>query len=478
MTVPPTPHRGRQSRRRLLGLAGGGGVVLVSAALGGEAPGCAAQPPVARPIEPRAGAWKTWVLRSGSELRLPPPPDAAATGLELDELRALAAARDGAALDRVRFWDAGAPGYRWNELMLAATTRAGVVASRPAALLNVAIYDATIAAWDSKFAHNRSRPAAVDPALDTALTTPASPSYPCEHAAAAGAAATVLSELIPDDAQTFAARAEEAAQSRAAAGVAFPSDVRAGLELGRAVAERVIERARSDGSSAPWTGTVPDAPGQWSLGGYPAGTMPALPTAGTWQTWVLTAGNQFRPGPPPAAGSDQLSAELAEIKDVPRTFQSNQAAFFWHPFALTRWLAILNQKLFEERLDENPPRAARAYALASIGEFDALVAVFDAKYTYWQIRPFQLDPAVTTLFPTPNHPSYPAAHGTLDGAWEGVLSYLFPRDAAYFTARAEEAANSRVWGGIHYRSDIETGLALGRQVSQAVVERADADGSR
>jgi hypothetical protein len=70
----------------------------------------------------------------------------------------------------------------------------------------------------------------------------------------------------------------------------------------------------------------------------------------------------------------------------------NQAAFFWHPAASPRWFAILNQRLFEYRLDDNPPRAARACALGCIAELDAFVAVFDAKYTVWAIRPVQIDP--------------------------------------------------------------------------------------
>ncbi len=63
---------------------------------------------------------------------------------------------------------------------------------RMMALLNVAIYEATVAAWDSKFAHNRRRPSEVDPNFKSALPNPRSPSYPSEHAATAGAAAVVL----------------------------------------------------------------------------------------------------------------------------------------------------------------------------------------------------------------------------------------------------------------------------------------------
>ena len=102
----------------------------------------------------------------------------------------------------------------------------------------MAIYDATIAAWKSKYFYNRTRPSEVDPTLATAVATPGSPSYPSEHAAAAGAAATVLAYFFPDEASSFQAMAEEAAQSRVQAGVQFPSDSSAGLELGRKVAEQ------------------------------------------------------------------------------------------------------------------------------------------------------------------------------------------------------------------------------------------------
>ena len=142
----------------------------------------------------------------------------------------------------------------------------------------------------------------------------------------------------------------------------------------------------------------------------------------------------------------------------------------------SNWNNVIDQKIFEYRLDVNPPRAARVYALASIAAYDATVACWDAKYTYWAIRPFML--GVTPLFPTPNHPSYPAAHGCLSGAISAALAYLFPRDAAALNALGTEAGESRLWGGIHFRSDIETGLALSRAVAKLVIERAESDGSQ
>jgi membrane-associated phospholipid phosphatase len=121
--------------------------------------------------------------------------------------------------------------------------------------------------------------------------------------------------------------------------------------------------------------------------------------------------------------------------------------------------------IFEYRLDANPPRAARVYALLNLAWIDAGIACWDAKYTYWAPRPQMADPAITTVFVTPNHPSYPSAHSCFAGASAGVLGRLFPRDAGSFNALAEEVGEARIMAGIHFRSDIEVGEALGRQVA-------------
>ena len=107
---------------------------------------------------------------------------------------------------------------------------------------------------------------------------------------------------------------------------------------------------------------------------------------------------------------------------------------------------------------------------------DGAIACWDGKYTYWQIRPYQQ--GTTPVFPTPNHPSYPGAHACGSSASATVLAYLFPRDAADLNARGAEAGESRIWAGIHYRSDTDAGLALGRSVAALVIERAKSDGSQ
>jgi membrane-associated phospholipid phosphatase len=433
-------------------------------------------------IEPQAGRWKTWVISSGSQFRLPPPPHGVAQVAEVRNLITRADQRDATALNAISFWDAGPPGYRWNEMAANLLVRDNITGPRSArvfSLLNVAIYDATIAAWDSKYVYNRRRPSEVNSRIDPVVPVPNSPSYPSEHAVVAGAAAAALSYLFPNDAQTFDSAAQECGESRLNAGVQFPSDVSAGMEIGRKVAELVIARAKNDGSDAVFTGSIPTGPGFWR------GTNPATPLAGTWRTWVISSGSEFRPPPPPAFDSAQKAQELAEVKNFPRpipasgaNFNTTRLAYFWQGNTVKLWNDILTVKLFEYQLDRNPPRAARVYALMNVAGYDGSIACWDAKYTYWAARPNMLDPTSTPLFPNPNHPTYPSAHSMFSGPYAAVLGYLFPRDADYFTAQAQEAGLSRIWAGIHFRSDIEVGLETGRAVGQKVIEWAKNDGSQ
>ena len=139
------------------------------------------------------------------------------------------------------------------------------------------------------------------------------------------------------------------------------------------------------------------------------------------------------------------------------------------------YYTLTDRKIFEERLDANPPAAARVYALESITVFDVYVACWDAKFTYWAPRPTMVDPTVTTLFPNPPHPSYPSAHSCVTSAAMAMLGHLFPRDAAALTRIADEAAESRIGAGIHFRSDLVAGLDIGRAVAALVVQRAQSD---
>lgn len=425
------------------------------------------------PIEPKAGTWKTWVITSGEDLRAQPPPDSSAA--ELEQLRELVAKNDAQTAAMITFWDAGAPGYRWIELVNNRLLAGQQVpnAHRVYAYLTMAIYDATIAAWESKYFYNRPRPSEADTTLPTALPTPRSPAYPSEHAATAGAAAAVLSYFFPDEASSFQAMAEEAAQSRVLAGVQFPSDSSAGLELGRRVGEQIVARAKADGSDAVWSGTVPTGPCTW------VGDKPANVTIPSWKPILLAAPDEFRPPAPPDCKSAAVKAEIDTVRQFERKFPNNYKAFYWQsPSGLfTSWYDYANKWMFEDNTASNAPRAARAYAMIATVYYDAFIASNDGKYAYWYLRPNMLDPSITPLFAVPLHPSYPSNHSTLSTARSEVLAYLFPSRAEFIRGVGKEGGDSRIWAGIHYEMDNKAGVAIGKAVAGKFIERARNDGA-
>jgi membrane-associated phospholipid phosphatase len=435
-------------------------------------------------VEPNAGMWKTWAISSGQDFRVPAPPDADATRSELASLKTLLQQRDPSVADQVRFWNAGPPAYRWvdvvtKRLLDPAQTPIGAFPNRAYLYLALAIYDATIAAWDSKYAFNRKRPSELDPDITPWVPVPRSPSYPSDYAATAFAAADVLAYLNPSEADSFRAMAEEAALSRINAGVELPSDSDAGKELGHRVAAVVIGMAKADGSDAAWTGSIPTGRCMWT------GTNPGNVTMPGWKTLTLASVSEFRPAPPPTCDSNEGQAEIAKVRDFPRAlnsanFQTNAKAFFWQsPAGLFPWsYTYLNRWVFEDGLEANPPRAARAYALMGVVSYDAFLASQDGKFTYWYLRPAQLDTSLTPLFPAPNFPSYPSNHATLSSARAEVLAYLFPAHAEEIRAVGKEAGNSRLWAGIHYDMDLQAGFELGTNVAQKVIDWASNDGSQ
>jgi membrane-associated phospholipid phosphatase len=112
---------------------------------------------------------------------------------------------------------------------------------------------------------------------------------------------------------------------------------------------------------------------------------------------------------------------------------------------------------------------ARALALTSAAMMDATIAAHDAKYTYWFVRPSQTDPAIGLAVGLPAHPSYPSNHTAISVAAATVLGALFPAEAARLDSVAAEAGASRLYGGIHYRFDIDAGAAMGRAIGRAAL---------
>ena len=126
---------------------------------------------------------------------------------------------------------------------------------------------------------------------------------------------------------------------------------------------------------------------------------------------------------------------------------------------------------------------ARVLALLNVAQADAGVASWDTKYAYWVTRPenairdLGLDRRWKPYIDTPFFPAYVSGHATYSGAAGEVLAHLFPQDADLWRAKAREAADSRVFGGIHYPLDGTEGLRMGRRIGELVVAHARTDGA-
>src|SRR5262245_5462137 len=281
--------------------------------------------------------------------------------------------------------------------------------------------------------------------------------------AVAGAASHVLLYLYPDEAARIEALADELANVHSRS-----------FAHGRLIGRLLVARARSDGSDAIWTGGPPVGDGFW-VRPPPGFVYPPLePLAGNWRTWNMRAGAQFRPGPPPAYGSPAFLAELNEVYDVSRSLTDEQRriASFWADGAGTvtqpgHWNAIDDGILSARAW--STLRTARLFAVLNTAQADAFIACWDTKFAYWSLRPVTairrlIDPNWLSYIGTPPFPSYVSGHSTTSGASATVLGAFFPRRAAELAAMADEAAVSRLYGGIHFRSDNEAGLVLGRRV--------------
>jgi membrane-associated phospholipid phosphatase len=170
--------------------------------------------------------------------------------------------------------------------------------------------------------------------------------------------------------------------------------------------------------------------------------------------------------PPPAFGSATFNADLAEVRHISDTRTAEQVAIavFWHvnqsPTSNAAWNSIARDLIVKYR--KSDAEAARIMFLSYSAFWDGILSSFQGKYTYWLIRPSQADPAITLPISLPNHPSYPSNHATIEGALAGILEATFPAERKRLEQIAAEAAVSRLYGGIHYRFDMDAGLALGR----------------
>jgi hypothetical protein len=348
----------------------------------------------------------------------------------------------------VHRWESNAS-VHWNELarsIVASTGASTPFAIRGYALLSIAQYEAAIAAEQTR---ERGTHASV-------------------HAAVSAASAAVMTYLFPAQETALEAHLVEYLGRPGWPGSSHENQD-LGEQVGRTVAARFIQRAAGDNFFAPWTGSVPTGPGMWYSSTVPP-SAPAGAGFGQARTYLLRTSNQFRPAPPPAFGSAAFTTALEEVRTYSdnRTPVQDSIAKFWHLPPGTYappgyWNEDATKMAVRFRLSEM--QTAHVLALMNMVMYDALLASHEAKYTYWLLRPSQADNAITVSVGLPNFPAYPSNHAAISAGAARILARAFPAERTRLEARAEEAALSRVLGGIHYRFDGETGLALGRAVA-------------
>lgn len=354
---------------------------------------------------------------------------------------AVALPSGGAAESQTKFWEDNAAA-NWNERATALAARQPVNVSRLYPYLSLA-------------------------QLRAAESAQAIKPHPPTGAAIGAASAAVLAAYFP----AFVGEIEAALAAQATAEPwpgAKHDDFAAGATIGRAAAERVLAYSLGDRVGLTDPGTPPTTPGSWLWSGGPIvrGNLGARP-------FFLASGDEFRPPPPPAFGSAEFLAALAEVRQISDTRTAEQLAIarYWNTNQGPVSNAATNDLAVElvRRHRRSDVESARILFLMNAAAFDALIGCFDAKYFYWMIRPPQADPAITLPIGLPPHPSYPSAHSCVTGASTGVLAAEFPGERARLDAIAQEASLSRLYAGIHFRFDMVAGLALGRAVAAKAV---------
>jgi hypothetical protein len=270
-----------------------------------------------------------------------------------------------------------------------------------------------------------------------------------------------------------------------------------GIAVGEQAATAVLASCADDGTMAPNTYRPHTAPGL-----YVPTVFPAVPHWGRRKTWVMSRGDQFRPGPPPSLSSDTWKRDLAEIKAVggktstQRTPEQTAMAQFWEATAPAVYWPVARSVATApgREVTDN----ARLLAVAAMAMDDALIAVFDAKYTYNLWRPVTAirnaegdarDPGWLPFIDTPMHPEYPCAHCIVSASLGTVLraeigSGPMPKlSSASPTAGGAvrtwnsvsdfwlEVAVARIYDGVHYRFSTEVGTAMGHKIGELAVSK-------
>lgn len=378
----------------------------------------------------------------------------------------------------------------WNKVLLDAVRvdrTAPPKAARAMAVVHVAIFDSVNG---------------VSRGYTPYLVNGTAPAGASADAAAVEAAYRALSALFPAQQAAF-----DAARTASLAKIGDGTAKTSGIAWGAEVAQAILAARANDHSADTVNYTAPTGANWWTPTA-PAFAAALLPNWPDVTPWCMTSGDQFRSGAPPAPNSAEYTAAFREVKDLgratssTRTAEQTQVALFWADGAGTatppgHWLAIA-QSLSEQRnltLLEN----ARLFALLSLTVADAAIVAWDHKYAFSNWRPItaiqhadtdgnpdtDADANWTPLIATPPFPSYTSGHSTFSGSSARLLGHFFGNDKIAFSTTsdglpgvtrsftslsqaAEEAGQSRIYGGIHWQFDNQGGLRNGRALADDV----------
>lgn len=256
--------------------------------------------------------------------------------------------------------------------------------------------------------------------------------------------------------------------------------------IGSLVAKTVIERSLRDGAGRTWP--VRDRPKQfpgiWQAT-YPLYAVnPTEAYAGEWRTWLAPSPERYQPPTAPRPGSELHRRETIEVLEVVQrlTARERELAELWHLDAGSVTPAgVWMQHTIDLLARSHPSDATFEASLAVLAAVavtmeDSLIACWGIKFRDWSERPItairrDLDASFTPPLVTPGFPGYVSGHASLSGATSAVLSHFWPTQTFQLDAMATEAAMSRLWGGIHFRSDNEEGLKLGRAVGEEIAKK-------
>jgi hypothetical protein len=366
-------------------------------------------------------------------------------------------------------------------------------AARAYAYVSAAQYDALVQAWKFKKQFNRPAPYTNDPAIKALVPKSVLPSYPSEDAVVAGVTAKMMELLFPGDLDFIQKKVAEEKLYRIMAGANTRSDMDAGESLGKQVAAVFLARARADGA-----GKAIGTPDDWkafetktaATGQVPWVSLelpkrpPMLPLFAKVSPFLFSSATipSIRPPAPYSTSSPEFKKEADEVLAMSNDHsrEHERIVNFWAdgvgtPTPTGHWNVIAADEFVKHNYSE--VRWARNFALLNMAEMDAAIVCWDAKYFYFNPRPTQTLFGIKTLTGIPNFPSYTSGHSTFSGAAATILGYLVPEKATQFMTMAKEAGMSRLYGGIHYRSDCDAGLASGLKVGEFAINRAKTDGA-